>query len=338
LKGQDLPMPNTRVVLASRPHGWPSEANFRIEETPIPEPMDGEVVVRVRYLSLDPYMRGRMSDAKSYAASVAIGNVMVGAAVGEVIASKNAGLRTGDFVVGGFGWQEYAVSSGAGVMKVDPAHVPLSANLGAVGMPGVTAYVGLLDIGAPKEGETVVVSAAAGAVGSVVGQIAKMCGCRAVGIAGGRAKCDYVTGELGFDACVDYKGGSIDEDLRAAAPKGIDVYFENVGGAVLDAVLRHVNPFARIPLCGLVSQYNATEVHGVKAFGSLLVNRVKLEGFIVSDRMARWPEALGALGTWVAEGKLRYRETIAEGIRSAPAAFLGMLRGENLGKQLVRVS
>jgi NADPH-dependent curcumin reductase CurA len=330
-------MPNTRIVLASRPNGWPSEANFRIEEAPIPEPMDGEFVVRVRYLSLDPYMRGRMSEAKSYAAHVQIGNVMVGGAVGEVIASKNAGLRAGDFVVGSFGWQEYAVSGGAGVMKVDPARVPLSAYLGPVGMPGVTAYVGLLDIGAPKEGETVVVSAAAGAVGSVVGQIAKMRGCRAVGIAGGRAKCDYVTGELGFDACVDYKAGKLDEDLRAAAPKGIDVYFENVGGAVLDAVLRQLNPFARIPLCGLVSQYNATEAYAVKGFPSLLVNRVKLEGFIVTERLARWPEALGALGTWVAEGKLRYRETIAEGIRSAPQAFIGMLRGENLGKQLVRV-
>jgi NADPH-dependent curcumin reductase len=330
-------MPNTRVVLASRPSGWPTEANFRIEETSIPEPKEGELVVRVRYLSLDPYMRGRMSDAKSYAAKAEIGDVMIGGAVGEVIASKNPGLRAGDFVVGGFGWQEYAVSSGAGVRKVDPARVPLSAYLGPAGMPGVTAYVGLLDIGAPKEGETVVVSAAAGAVGGVVGQIAKMRGCRAVGIAGGRAKCDYVTGELGFDACVDYKAGKLDEDLRAAAPKGIDVYFENVGGAVLDAVLRQVNPFARIPLCGLVSQYNATEAYAVKTFGSLLVNRVKLEGFIVSDRIPRWPEALGALETWVAEGKLRYRETIAEGIRSAPRAFIGMLRGENLGKQLVKV-
>ena len=293
--------------------------------------------MRSHWLSLDPYMRGRMNDAKSYAAKTELGDVMIGGAVGEVMASKNERFRVGDFLVGTFGWQEYAVSNGAGVMKVDPKRVPLSAYLGPVGMPGVTAYVGLLDIGAPKEGETVVVSAASGAVGSVVGQIAKMRGCWVVGIAGGREKCDYVTGELGFDACVDYKAGKLDVDLRAAAPKGIDVYFENVGGEVLDAVLRRLNPFARIPLCGFVSQYNEKAPYAVKNFGSLLVNRVKLEGFIVSERMARWPEALGALGGWVAEGKIRYRETVAEGIRSAPGAFIGMLRGENFGKQLVKL-
>jgi NADPH-dependent curcumin reductase CurA len=330
-------MTNTRVLLASRPEGWPTEANFRIEEVPVPEPKDGEFLVRSHFLSLDPYMRGRMNDAKSYAAKVELGDVMIGGAVGEVTASKTDRFRVGEFVVGTFGWQEYAVSNGAGVMKVDPKRVPLSAYLGPVGMTGVTAYVGLLDIGAPKEGETVVVSAASGAVGSVVGQIAKMRGCRAVGIAGGKAKCDYVTGELGFDACVDYRGGKLEEDLRAATPKGIDVYFENVGGEVLDAVLKRLNPFARIPLCGFVSQYNEKTPYAVKNFGSLLVNRVKLEGFIVSERMARWPEALGALGGWVAEGKIRYRETVADGIRSAPGAFIGMLRGENLGKQLVKV-
>jgi NADPH-dependent curcumin reductase CurA len=330
-------MTNTQVVLASRPEGWPTEQNFRIQEAPVPELLDREVLVRVRWLSLDPYMRGRMNDAKSYAAKVEIGDVMVGGAVGEVVASKNDGFKVGELLVGAFGWQEYAVTMGQGTMKVDPKRVPLSAYLGPVGMPGVTAYIGLIDIGAPKEGETVVVSAASGAVGSVVGQIAKMRGCRAVGIAGGRDKCAYVTGELGFDACVDYKAGKLEEDLRAATPKGIDVYFENVGGEVLDAVLRRLNPFARIPLCGLVSQYNETRPYAVKNFGALLVNRVKLEGFIVSERLPRWPEALGALGGWVAEGKLKYRETVSEGIRSAPKAFLGMLKGENFGKQLVKV-
>jgi NADPH-dependent curcumin reductase CurA len=331
-------MTNTQILLASRPTGWPTEACFSVVEAPVPEPKDGELLVRVRWLSLDPYMRGRMNDGKSYAAKVELGDVMVGAAVGEVVASKRPGFAVGDHLVGGFGWQEYAVSNGAGTMKIDGSRVPLSAHLGPVGMPGVTAYIGLLDIGAPKAGETVVVSAAAGAVGSVVGQIAKLRGCRAVGIAGGRVKCDYVVQELGFDACVDYKAGRLDEDLRAACPSGVDVYFENVGGEILDAVLRRLNPFARIPMCGLVSQYNEVSPYAVKSFASLLVNRVKLEGFIVSDRMARWPEALGALGGWVAEGKLKYKETVSEGLRSAPKAFLGMLRGENLGKQLVRVA
>jgi NADPH-dependent curcumin reductase CurA len=330
-------MANTQVLLASRPQGWPTVENFQIVERPIPEPADGELLVRVHYLSLDPYMRGRMNATKSYAAPAEIGEVMIGGGVGEITASKNPAYRPGEFVVGSFGWQEHAISKGAGLMKVDPKRVPLSAYLGAVGMPGVTAYVGLLDIGAPKEGETVVVSAASGAVGSIVGQIAKMKGCRAVGIAGGREKCEYVTRELGFDACVDYKAGKLDDDLREATPKGIDVYFENVGGAVLDAVLKRLNAFARVPLCGLVSQYNVTAPYGVTNFASLLTNRVKLEGFIISERMPRWPEALGALGGWVAEGKLRYKETIAEGLRSAPEAFLGMLRGENLGKQIVKI-
>jgi hypothetical protein len=328
---------NTQVLLDSRPRGWPTEANFRIVETPIPEPGEGELLVRVHWLSLDPYMRGRMNDGKSYAAKVELGEVMIGGAVGEVIRSNNPAFKAGEFLVGSFGWQEYARSMGNGVMKVDPARAPLSAYLGAVGMPGITAYIGLLDIGAPKAGETVVVSAASGAVGCVVGQIAKMRGCRAVGIAGGAAKCALVTGEFGFDACIDYKAGGLDQALRDAAPGGVDVYFDNVGGEVLDAVLKRLNAFARIPLCGQISQYNETEAYGVKNFASLLVNRVKLEGFIVSERLGRWPEALRDLGTWVAEGKIHYRETVAEGLRSAPAAFLGMLRGENVGKQLVKI-
>lgn len=328
---------NTQVLLDSRPRGVPTESNFRIVETPIPEPGEGEMLVRIHFLSLDPYMRGRMNDAKSYAAKVELGEVMIGGAVGQVIRSNTPAFHEGDFVVGSFGWQEYALSKGAGVMKVDPSRVPLQAYLGPVGMPGVTAYIGLLDIGAPKAGETVVVSAAAGAVGSIVGQIAKMRGCRAVGIAGGEAKCALVTREFGFDACIDYKAGPLADALRAHAPNGVDVYFDNVGGEVLDAVLARLNPFARIPLCGLISQYNATEPYGVKNFASLLINRVKLEGFIVSDRLDRWPAALRDLGTWVAEGKLRYRETIAEGLHRAPTAFLGMLRGENVGKQLVKL-
>jgi NADPH-dependent curcumin reductase CurA len=269
---------------------------------------------------------------------VEIGEVMIAGGIGEVVASRSAGFAVGDFVFGRVGWQEYVVTDGAMTRKVTADRVPLSAYLGPVGVPGITAYIGLLDIGAPKAGETVVVSAASGAVGSVVGQMAKMRGCRAVGIAGGPAKCEYVTRELGFDACVDYKAGSVHDALRAAAPNGIDVYFENVGGPVLDAVLLQLNAFARIPLCGVVSQYNETQPYGVRHFGALLVNRVKLEGFIVSERMHRWPEAIGALEGWVAEGKLKYRETVSEGIRSAPAAFLGMLRGENFGKQLVKVS
>jgi len=331
-------MPDThlQIRLASRPKGWVEESNFRVVEAPIPAVRDGEVLLRNHWLSLDPYMRGRMNDTKSYAAKVEIDDVMVGGTVSEVVESKNPKFAAGDFVVAMGGWQEYATSDGAGLQKVD-ARLPLSSYLGAVGMPGVTAHIGLFDIGAPKAGETVVVSAAAGAVGSIVGQLAKIRGARAVGIAGGKAKCDYVVSELGFDACVDYKSPDFMDALVAATPSGIDVYFENVGGAVLDAVLTRLNPFARIPLCGLVSQYNATEPYRVKGLGSLLINRVKLQGFIVVDETSKWPAALRDLAGWVAEGKIRCRETIAEGIRSAPRAFIGMLKGENVGKQLVKL-
>jgi len=283
-------------------------------------------------------MRGRMNDAKSYAPKVELGAVMVGSTAGEVIESKSARFAVGEFVVARFGWQEYGISNGDGVLRVDRTLVPLSAYLGPVGMPGVTAYVGLFDIGAPKAGETVVVSAAAGAVGSVVGQLAKLRGATAIGIAGGKTKCDYVTGELGFDACLDYKtDGDFTEALARATPKGIDVYFENVGGPISDVVYRRLNPFARVPLCGLVSQYNEVEPYGVKSFALFLSNSVRLQGFIVTDHSDRWPEATKALGAWVAEGKIRYKETIAEGIRSAPLAFIGMLKGDNLGKQLVKL-
>jgi NADPH-dependent curcumin reductase CurA len=328
---------NKRVVMASRPTGWVTEQNFRVESAPLPQPKDGEVLVKNLWLSLDPYMRGRMNDVKSYAAKQEIDAVMVGGTAGEVVESKNPKFKPGDKVVGAFGWQQYGVSDGKGLNVVDASRIPLSAYLGVVGMPGVTAWVGLLDICQPKEGETVVVSAASGAVGSVVGQIAKLKGCRAVGIAGGKAKCDYVVNELGFDACIDYKAGRLNEDLKAATPKGIDCYFENVGGEILDAVLRRMNAFSRIAVCGLISQYNATEPYGVKTFQSILVNRIKVQGFIVSDRLELWGKAIPELAGWVAGGKLKYRETVAEGLENAPKAFIGMLKGENFGKQLVKL-
>ena len=331
-------MENKRVVLASRPTGWVTEANFRLETAPVAKPKDGEILVRNLWLSLDPYMRGRMNDTKSYAAKQEIGEVMVGGTVGEVVESKNPKFAVGDQVVGMLGWQQFGVTAGAGLNKIDASRAPMSAFLGVLGMPGVTAWVGLLDICQPKAGETVVVSAASGAVGSVVGQIAKLKGCRAVGIAGGKAKCDYVVKELGFDACIDHKAGKLDADLKAAVPNGIDCYFENVGGEILDAALRRMNAFSRIAVCGLISQYNATEPYGVKTIQSILTNRIKVQGFIVSDRMELWAKALPELIGWVAGGKIKYRETVAQGIENAPKAFIGLLKGENFGKQLVKLA
>ncbi len=328
---------NTRVLLASRPTAWVQESNFTIVQEEMPSLEDGQVLVKNHWLSLDPYMRGRMNDTKSYAAKVEIGDVMIGGTAGEIIESRHSKFAVGDKVVTMLGWQSYGIDDGRGLRKVDASRVPLAAYLGVVGMPGVTAHFGLHEIGAPKAGETVVVSAAAGAVGSVVGQLAKIRGCRAVGIAGGRSKCDYVVEELGLDACVDYKSSDFRDALRAATHDGIDVYFDNVGGPVLDAVLGRLNAFARIPLCGLVSQYNATEPYAVKNFGALLVNRAKLQGFIVSEHMDRWPAALAELAACVTEGKIRYKETIADGIEQAPRAFIGMLKGENVGKQLVKL-
>jgi NADPH-dependent curcumin reductase CurA len=328
---------NRQILLVSRPEGWVTEANFKLAATSIPKPGDGQFLVRNHWLSLDPYMRGRMDAKKSYAKYVELGQVMTGGTVGEVIESRHPRFAEGELVTGAFGWQEYAVSDGAGVRKVDGSKAPPSYALGVLGMPGVTAWMGLLDIAQPQPGETVVVSAASGAVGSVVGQLAKLKGCRAVGIAGGKAKCGYVAGELGFDACVDYKAGRLGDDLRAAVPKGIDVSFENVGGEVLDAVLPLMNPASRITICGLVSQYNVTQPYGVKNLRSVLVNRIRMQGFIVSDRMELWPRALEELGRWMGEGKIKYRETVAHGLENAPRAFIGMLRGENLGKQLVKL-
>lgn len=329
---------NLQVTLANRPMGWVKESDFKIVDRDVPKPGAGQVLVRNLWLSLDPYMRGRMNDVRSYAASAQIGDVMVGATVGEVVESNNPALKKGDHVLGYYGWQLYGLSDGRELQKVDGKAAPLSAYLGTLGMPGLTAWFGLLDIGAPKPGETVVVSAAAGAVGSVVGQIAKIKGCRAVGIAGGKDKCAHVVKELGFDACIDYKAGNLMKDLAAATPKGIDIYFENVGGDILEAVALRLNPFARIPLCGLISQYNATQMHGLNNLVMLLINRVKLQGFIVSDYADRASAALAELVNWVGQGKIKYRETIANGIENAPSAFIGMLKGANVGKQLVKLA
>jgi NADPH-dependent curcumin reductase CurA len=329
---------NRQILLASRPVGFPTEANFKLVETSVPQPTDGQFLVRNHWLSLDPYMRGRMDAVKSYAKYVELGEVMTGGTVGEVVASRHPQFTVEEFVTGALGWQEYALSDGTGVRKVEPKRAPLSYSLGVLGMPGVTAWVGLLDIAQPKAGETVLVSAASGAVGSVVGQLAKIKGCRAVGIAGGAAKCDYVVRELGFDGCVDYKRRALHEDLKNALPEGADVYFENVGGETLDTALRHMRPFGRIAVCGLISQYSATEQYGVRNIRSILVNRIRMQGFIVSDRMQLWPQALAELADHVAAGRIRYRESVAQGLENAPRAFLGMLRGENFGKQLVRLT
>jgi NADPH-dependent curcumin reductase CurA len=334
-----VPKTNLQVLLASRPTGWVSESNFRIAETPIPAVGDGQVLVKSHYLSLDPYMRGRMNDSRSYAAKVEIGQVMGGEAVGEVVQSKNPQFKPGDTVLNRAGWQQYGLSDGSDLRKVDPKAVPISTYLGVVGMPGVTAWIGLNDIGQPKPGETVVVSAASGAVGSVVGQLAKVRGCRVVGVAGGREKCDFVTQELGFDACIDHRAGDLVKALAAASPKGIDIYFENVGGSLLDAVLALCNPFARIPLCGMISQYNAgDDRYGVKNLMAAVGMRIKLQGFIVSDHMERWPEALKELSDGVRGGKIKYRETVTQGLENAPRAFIGLLKGENFGKQIVKVA
>ncbi|MBV8183740.1 MAG: NADP-dependent oxidoreductase [Hyphomicrobiales bacterium] len=328
---------NKRVLLKRRPKGWVSEGDFELSEAPIPKPAEGQVLVQNHWLSLDPYMRGRMNDAKSYAAKAEIGEVMIGGTVGEVLEAHDASFKKGDFVVGMLGWQQFGVASAKALRVIDVKAAPAQAYLGAIGMPGVTAWIGLLTIGDPKPGETVVVSAASGAVGSVVGQIAKIKGARAVGIAGGARKCRYVVEELGFDAGVDYKSPSFIADLEAATPKGIDVYFENVGGDVLEAVSRRFNFFARMPLCGLVSQYNEANPAGVRNLHAFLANRVKLQGFIVSDKPELWPPALKELAAWVASGKVKYRETIADGLENAPKAFVGMLKGENFGKLLVKL-
>jgi NADPH-dependent curcumin reductase CurA len=328
---------NRQVLLDNRPTGAVTRDNFRIVETAVPAPGDGEVLVRNEWLSLDPYMRGRMSDAKSYVKPVQVGEVMVGQTVGEVIDSRHPGFHNGDKVLTQLGWQAYGVAKGQELNIVDATHVPASYYLGILGMPGLTAWFGLLELAKPKAGETVVVSAATGAVGSVVGQLAKAKGCRAVGIAGGREKCDYAVRELGFDACVDYKAGKLHEDLKAACPKGIDVDFENVGGGVLDTVLRQMNLFGRITICGLIAEYNATEPYGYKAMRSILVNRIRMQGMIVFDWKDRYGEALADLGSRVATKQLKYRESIVQGLENAPQGLIDLLAGRNFGKQLVKL-
>jgi NADPH-dependent curcumin reductase CurA len=327
---------NRQILLVSRPQGAASVDNFKLVETPLEPLGEGQVRVRNHFLSLDPYMRGRMDDSKSYAASQPLNEVMIGGTVGEVVESKNPKFAIGDKVVGTYGWQEFGTSDGKGLRKVDDTHIPLSAYLGPVGMPGVTAWLGLNKIIAPKAGETVVVSAASGAVGSVVGQLAKAAGCRAVGIAGGADKCRYVTETLGFDACVDYKAGNLHGDLKAALPNGADGYFENVGGEILDAVLSRMNAFGRIALCGMIASYDGSPMP-LKKPALLLTQRLKVQGFIVSESPEVWPEALTQLGGLVAQKKLQYRETIAQGLENAPEAFLGLLKGKNFGKQLVKL-
>ncbi|MFO1220229.1 MAG: NADP-dependent oxidoreductase [Burkholderiaceae bacterium] len=334
---------NRQWLLVSRPSAEPSADNFKLVSAPVPELKAGEVLVRHHYLSLDPYMRARMNEGKSYAAPQALGAVMVGGTVGEVLRSKNERFAEGDRVVGSGGWQQYAVvdaSQPMALRKVDTSRVPLAAYLGAVGMPGVTAWIGLTQIIEPKAGETITVSAASGAVGSAVGQLAKARGCRAVGIAGGRDKCDYVVKELGFDACIDYKAhrdrAALQAALATACPKGIDGHFENVGGAVLDAVMQLANPFARIAVCGMIAGYNGEAIPMVEP-RLILLMRMKLQGFIVSEHLPLWPQALSELGERVVAGTLKYRETVAQGIESAPEAFIGLLKGRNFGKQLVKL-
>ena len=324
------------IVLASRPNGVVSVDNFRLESAPIPSISAGQVLVRNHYLSLDPYMRMRMEDLKSYAAPQALDAVMVGGTAGEVVASNNPKFAVGDKVVGMLGWSEMGVDDGSMLKKVDTTHIPLSAYLGAVGMPGMTAWYGLTQIIKPKEGDTIAVSAASGAVGGVVGQLAKARGCRVIGIAGGKEKCSYVMDELGFDACIDYKGGNLYKDVKAAAPNGIDGLFENVGGVVMDSVLARMNPYGRIALCGLISGYDGQPmpIHNMRVILSM---RLMLQGFIVSEHMELWPEGLGEIGGLVASGKLKFRETVSQGLASAPEAFIGLLRGKNFGKQLVKL-
>jgi NADPH-dependent curcumin reductase CurA len=330
---------NHQFRLAARPVGMPKHTDWKYTEEPVREPGDGEFLVKILYISLDPAMRGWINEGRSYVPPVGIGEVMRAGAAGRVIESKNDKFAVGDHVVGAFGLQEYALSNGSGVTKVDTRIAPLPVYLGTLGMPGMTAYFGLLDIGQPKPGETVVVSAAAGAVGSVVGQIAKLKECRVVGIAGGPQKCQYVVNDLGFDAAIDYKREDVSVALRKHCPKGIDIYFDNVGGDILDAALAQLNRGARIPLCGAISQYNNPEkMQGPKNYLSLLINRATMKGFIVFDFADRYPEAASQMAGWLIGGKLKSREDIVEGLQTFPDTFLKLFKGENFGKLLLKVA
>lgn len=332
-----MTMYSQQIIVKRFPTGWVQSTDFDHIRTELPPLNAGEVLIQNEWLSLDPYMRGRLSAAKSYAQSAQVGHVMVGQAAGTVIESKSANFKVGDAVLAFTGWQTHCVLNETLVQRVIPDGAPLSAYLGVLGMPGVTAWRGLIDICNPIKGETVVVDAASGAVGSVVGQLAKNLGCKVIGVAGGAAKCSYVVSELGFDACIDHTSKSFKAEFSDAVQGGIDCAFENVGGAVFETVLAKMNPFSRIALCGLVSEYNA-EPYGNKQLRSILVNRIRLQGFIVSDQLETWPAIIKSLEDLLKGGKLKFRETVAQGIESAPSAFVGMFRGENLGKQLVKLS
>jgi len=337
------PAVNRRIVLASRPRGKPTLANFRLEKAAVPKVEDGQVLLQTRFLSLDPYMRGRMNAGKSYAARVELDQVMVGGTVSRVVSSRHSGFTEGELVNAYSGWQDYALSNGDDLMKLDPRIPKPSYALGVLGMPGLTAYVGLLDIGQPKAGETVVLAASTGAVGSVVGQIAKLKGCRVVGIAGARKKCEYAVDELGYDACVSHYDDDMAEQLAAACPDGIDVYFENVGGSSWEAVMPLLNNFSRVPVCGLIAHYNQTELppgpDRMSLLQGLILRRsVKMQGFIVSNYRHRFPEFVGDMTGWLAQGKIKYREDRVEGLENAPQAFLGLFSGTNFGKLVVRVN
>jgi len=333
---------NRRIVLASRPEGRPTAENFRLEQASIPSPGDGEVLLRLRYLSLDPYMRGRMSAAKSYAAPVAIGDVMEGGTVGEVVESRSAGFAPGDFVLSHSGWQDYAVGNASSLRKLDPKEAPVTTALGVLGMPGFTAYSGLLTIGQPKSGETVVVAAATGPVGSAVGQIARMKGARAVGIAGGADKCKALIDEFGFDAAIDHRSPNFAKELADACPKGIDVYFENVGGKVFDAVFPLLNQFARVPVCGLIAQYNQSGPFDGPdrlplVMRDILSKSLTIRGFIQRDFADQRPTFYHDMAKWIADGQVRYREDIVDGLENAPKAFISLLEGGNFGKLIVKL-
>ncbi|WP_148861278.1 NADP-dependent oxidoreductase [Marinobacter fonticola] len=334
---------NQQYILASRPSGMPDEDHLALKDSPIPKPEEGQVLLKTIYLSLDPYMRGRMNAGASYARGVEIGEVMTGGTVSEVVESRFEGLQQGDIVLSHSGWQRYDVAAGEGLRKLDPAEAPVSTAVGVLGMPGFTAYVGLLDLGLPKTGETVVVSAASGAVGQVVGQIAKLKGCRVVGVAGADDKCRHVVNTYGFDACINYKDDDFETQLDRACPDGIDIYFENVGGKVFDAVMKRVNDFARIPVCGRIAHYNQTSLPEgadrlIPFMGKVLIKRLTIRGFIQSDHLERHSDFLKDMAAWIREGKVQYQEDIVDGFENTLSAFQGLLEGRNRGKMLVRVA
>ena len=332
-----MPEMNRQVSLKRRPNGLPVAEDFSIVDSKLPKPGEGQVLLRGTYLSLDPYMRGRISGQRSYAQPTGIGEVIEGRVVGRVARSRHPDFREGDYAFGGYGWQTYSAVDGNGLTKLDPAAAPISTALGVLGMPGLTAYAGLKTIGRPKRGETAVISAASGAVGAVAGQLAKREGCRVVGIAGGADKCRYVTGELGFDACVDHRGGDLGAALDAACPDGIDVYFENVGGAVQAAVYPRLNDFGRMIMCGMISEYNDVEPRPGPSLVAAVRKRLNIQGFIVSDHAALWSDYLAMAAPLIRAGQLKYREDIVEGIDNAPAAFIGLLQGKNFGKLIVKL-